>query len=116
LLVAWWVAWALLARSDAAKDAEVLILRHRLAVLQRQVRRPRLTWAGRAIIAALALRLLPARRVGMLVTAGTVLGWHRRLVTRRWTIAATRSPGRTSTSTGLRGLVKRLAAENPDWG
>src|SRR5664279_4470847 len=105
---------ALLARSDAAKDAEILVLRHQLAVLQRQVGRPRLTWAGRAIIAALALRLRPARRLGMLVTPGTILGWHRRLVARRWTATATRV-GRLSTSTGLRALVKRLAAENPTW-
>src|SRR5450631_830385 len=107
---------ALLARSDAAKDAEILVLRHQLAVLQRQVGRPRLTWPDRAVIAALALRLPPARRLGMLVTPGTILGWHRRLVTRRWTTTATRPPGRPSTPTGLRALVKRLASENPDWG
>ena len=105
-----------LARSDAAKDAEILVLRHQLAVLQWQVGRPRLSWADRAIIAALALRLPPARRIGMLVTPGTILGWHRRLVARRWTTTAARSPGRPSTPTGLRALVKRLAAENPDWG
>src|SRR5664279_4105209 len=87
---------ALLARSDAAKDAEILVLRHQLAVLQRQVGRPWLSWADRAIIAALALRLPPARRLGMLVTPGTILGWHRRLVTRRWTTPATRV-GRPST-------------------
>jgi putative transposase len=107
---------ALLARSDAAKDAEILVLRHQLAVLHRQVGRPRLTWADRAIIAVLALRLPPARRLGMLVTPGTILGWHRRLVTRRWTTTANRPPGRPSTPTGLRVLVKRLATENPTWG
>jgi len=107
---------ALLSRSDAAKDAEILVLRHQLAVLQRQVGRPRLTWPDRAIIAALTLRLPPARRLGMLVTPGTILGWHRRLVTRRWTTTATRPPGRPSTPTGLRALVKRLASENPTWG
>jgi len=107
---------ALLARSDAAKDAEILLLRHQLAVLQRQVGRPRLTWPDRAVIAALALRLQPARRLGMLVTPRTILGWHRRLATRRWTTTATRPPGRPSTPPGLRALVKRLASENPDWG
>src|SRR5450755_1105934 len=76
---------ALLARSDAANQVEILLLRHQLAVLQRQTRRPRLTWADRVVMAALALRLPPARRVGLLVTPGTVLGWHRRLVARRWT-------------------------------
>ena len=107
---------ALLARSDAAKDAEILVLRHQLAVLQRQVGRPRLTWADRVIIAALALWLPPARRLGMLVTPGTILGWHRRLVARRWTTTATRPPGRPSTPGGVRTLVKRLAVENPSWG
>ena len=107
---------ALLARSDASKDAEILVLRHQLAVLARQVGRPRLTWADRAVIAALALRLPPVRRLGMLVTPGTILGWHRRLVTWRWTFTAARSPGRPSSPTGLRALVKRLAAENPTWG
>jgi hypothetical protein len=75
---------ALLSRSDAAKDAEILVLRHQLAVLQRQVGRPRLFWPDRAVIAVLALRLPPARRAGMLVTPGTILRWHRRLVARGW--------------------------------
>jgi putative transposase len=107
---------ALLTRSDAAKDVEILVLRHQLAVLQRQMGRPRLTWADRAIIAVLTLRLPPARRLGMLVTPGTILGWHRRLVTRRWTTRPTRRPGRPATSGGVRVLVKRLASENPTWG
>src|SRR5664279_3840760 len=79
----------LLARSDAAKEVEILLLRHQLAVLQRQTRRPRFTWIDRVVTAALALRLPPARRVGLLVTPGTVLGWHRRLVARRWTTPGT---------------------------
>jgi putative transposase len=58
----------------------------------------------------------PTGRLGMLVTPGTILGWHRRLVTRQWTTTATRPPGRPSTPTGLRVLVKRLASENPTWG
>jgi putative transposase len=78
----------------AAKDAEIPVVRHQRAVSQRQVGRPRLTWPDRAIIATLALRLPPARRIGMLVTPGTILGWHRRLVTRRWTTTPTRPPGR----------------------
>jgi len=106
----------LLARSDAAKDVEILLLRHQLTVLHRQVGRPRLTWADRAMMAALALRLPPARRVGMLVTPGTILRWHRRLVARRWTTSDRRRPGRPSIPSGVQALVKRLAVENPDWG
>jgi len=106
----------LLARSDAAKEVEILLLRHQLAVLQRQVGRPRLTWADRAVIAALALRLPPARRVGMLVTPGTLMRWHRRLVALRWTTSGGRRPGRPSIPAGVRALVKRLARENPGWG
>jgi len=66
-----WVV--LLARSDASKDAEILILRHEVAVLRRQVTRPGPDWADRAVIAALA-RLLPARmRLHRIVTPGTLL-------------------------------------------
>src|SRR5664280_2097648 len=85
----------LLARSDAAKEVEVLLLRQQLAVLQRYARRPRLTWTDRVVMTALALRFKPARRVGLLVTPGTILGWHRRLVARRWTTPG-RRPGRPS--------------------
>lgn len=75
----------LLSRSQASKDAEILALRHEVMVLRRQVSRPRLDWADRAILAALA-RQLPARlRGGRLVTPGTLLTWHRRLLTLKWT-------------------------------
>jgi len=65
---------------------------------------------------ALALRLPPARRVGMLVTPGTILGWHRRLVARRWTNTGGRRTGSSLDPCRVRALVKRLAVENPGWG
>jgi putative transposase len=110
------LGWLVLrARSDTAKEIEILVLRHQLAVLGRRTRRPRLTWADRAQAAALT-RLLPRpRRVGLLVTPATILHWHRQLVTRRWTTTAS-PPGRPAIAAGLRALVLRLAAENPTWG
>ena len=80
------VGWlVLLARSTASKDAEVLVLRHEVAVLRRGNPRPRLDWADRAVLAAL-IRLLPKTvRDHRLVTPGTVLRWHRRLAARTWT-------------------------------
>jgi putative transposase len=74
----------LLGRSQASKDVGILVLRHEVMVLRRQVARPRPDWADRAILAALARQLPAALRGSRLVTPGTLLAWHRRLITRKW--------------------------------
>ena len=108
-LLGWLV---LLARSDTAKDAEILTLRHEVAVLRRTNPRPKMSWLDRALLSALS-RLLPAplRRV-RLVSPRTLLRWHHQLVARRWTYPH-RSPGRPSTAPPIRALVLRMARENP---
>ena len=106
---------ALLARSDRAKDAEILILRYQVAVLQRQVKTPTLSWADRAILAALARLLSRAhlRQLQLIVSPRTLLRWHADLVRRRWTYRH-RAPGRPRTAQALRAL--EMARDNPSWG
>jgi putative transposase len=109
------MAWlGLLARSTHSKNAEILVLRHEVAVLRRQVSRPRLSWADRAVFAALTRLLSQAGRRHRIVTPSTMLRWHRDLVKRRWT--QPRRAGGRSTAPELRQLVLRLASENSSWG
>lgn len=103
-------------RMDAvAKDAEILVLRHQLAVLRRQAARPRFSWSDRALIAALARFVARERWVAFLVTPETILRWHRTLVRRRWTYPH-RTPGRPPVPPETVALIVRLSKENPRWG
>src|SRR5438067_90138 len=103
-------------RTEREKEIEILLLRHQLRVLERQVARPQLTPADRALLAAFS-RVLPRRawKGSVFVTAATVLRWHRELVARRWTYPHRRS-GRPATAVEIRELVVRFARENPGWG
>ena len=107
-------------REEAWQTAEILILRHQLAVLQRrQPRRPHLNWADRALLAALLSVIPKARRQGLrlLVTPDTILRWHRAIVRRRWAARSKRGrTGRPATRRHIKALVLRLARENPGWG
>src|ERR671939_270359 len=104
-----------LARDGGAKDVELLVLRHEVAILRRQVHRPDLQPADRVVLAALS-RLLPRQRwSAFFVTPATLLRWHRQLIARHWTYPGTR-PGRPPINPVVRALVLRLAAENPMWG
>jgi putative transposase len=121
LLITRVAAWLRLSRREEAwKTAEILILRHQLAVLQRQQPgRVKLNRADRALLAALLGVIPKARRhrLRLLVTPGTMLRWHRDIVRRRWAARSMRGKtGRPATRRNIKALVLRLARENPDWG
>jgi len=105
----------LISRRDTDLAVEVVMLRHEVAVLRRQVHRAALEPTNRAVLAGLA-RLLPRRRRDrFFVQPATLLGWHRDLVARRWTYPQGRA-GRPRIAKATTALVLRLAKENPNWG
>jgi transposase len=121
LLVTRLAAWLRLSRREEAwKTAEILILRHQLAVLQRrQPRRPTVNWADRALFATLPGVIPRAQRQGLrlLVTPDTILRWHRDIVRRHWAARSMSSKtGRPATRRNVQALALRLARENPEWG
>ena len=121
LLITRVASWLQLSRHEEARQtAEILILRHQLAVLQRQQpRRPDLNWADRALLAVLLSVIPKARRQGLrlLVTPDTILRWHRDIARRRWAARSKRRrTGRPTTRRNIKALVLRLAKENPEWG
>jgi putative transposase len=104
----------LLGRSSASKDVELLVLRHEVAVLRRANPKPRMDWTDRAIFAALVRALPTMLRVHRLVTPGTILRWHRRLVAKKWTYP--NRVGRPPVEDAVAVLIERMARENQSWG
>ena len=118
LLITRLAAWLRLSRREEAwNTAEILILHHQLAVLQRQPCRPKLNWADRALLTTLLSVIPEARRQGLrlLVTPDTILRWHQDIVRRRWAARSMRGKtGRPATRRNIKALVLRLACENPE--
>jgi putative transposase len=106
------LSWhALSTRSSASKNAEILILRHEVAVLRRGNPRPKIDWTDRAMLAALARILPTALRSHRIVTPGTLLRWHQRMAARKWT--QPRAPGRPPLADEVAETIVQLARENP---
>ena len=109
------LSWlTLLPRAPSSKDIELLVLRHKVALLRRTNPKPRLDWADRALFAALIRRLPAMLRGHRLVTPATVLRWHRRLVTKKWTYP--NRCGRPPLNPAIVALIERMARENETWG
>ena len=115
LIVDRFLSWLmLLGHTSSAKDVELLVLRHEVAVLRRTNPRPRLDWPDRALFAALIRRLPASLRGHRLITPATVLRWHRRPITKKWTYP--NRGGRPPLDDTIAGLIARLACENETWG
>ena len=109
------LSWlALLARSSASKDAELLVLRHEVAVLRRSNPKPVIGWTDRALLAALSRALPKVLRGHRIVTPGTLLRWHKRLIARKWT--KPKAPGRPPLAPEIVEFIVKLARENRAWG
>ncbi|MGB7798570.1 MAG: hypothetical protein WBL53_20280 [Pseudonocardiaceae bacterium] len=104
----------LLGRSSASKDVELVVLRHEVAVLRRANPKPRMDWADRVVFAALVRALPTMLRMHRLVTPGTILRWHRRLVAKKWTYP--NRVGRPPVEDAAAVLIERMARENQSWG
>jgi transposase InsO family protein len=100
----------------AERDIELLVLRHQVKVLQRQVKRPRLNRLDRVLLAAASRRLPRSSWSSFVVRPETLLRWHRELVRKKWTYRRMGRPGRPPIEPDLRDLVARLDRENPRWG
>lgn len=100
------------------RDAEILAPRHQVVVLKRQVARPRFTETDRTILAVLSTAIDRARlrEVFLIVQPATVIGWHRRLVARRWSQPAAARRGRPPVHAEIRRLAITMARDNPPWG
>jgi putative transposase len=106
-----------LCRGEVSKDVELLVLRHKNAVLRRQVPHSRYRPADRFWLAALSRLVLRCRRPAMFpVTPATLLRWHRRLVARKWTCTGRRRRGRPPAVVAVRKLILPMARDNPAWG
>jgi len=106
------LSWlALLARSSSSKNTEILALRHEIAVLRRANPRPRMSWTDRVVLAALARIMPKGLRARRIVTPGTLLRWHQRLVAAKWRQA--RAPGRPPVPDELAALIVRLPGKTP---
>jgi transposase InsO family protein len=99
-----WLAWS----NEHAKDLEIVVLRHQLQVLRRQVGRPQFRWSDRLFLAVASRHLARETWRAFLVTPQTLLRWHRELVRRKWSRGAGRRPGRPSLDEATRALILRL--------